>query len=309
MRTALIFPGQGAQRAGMLSALPDHAAVHATRSEAAEVLGQDWRELESNDALAGARAAQLALLIAGVATARLLASEGAAIDVVLGQSVGAFPAAVAAGCLSFADALTLVRARASHMASLYPSGFGMVAIIGLRAGRVADIVRQSGADGTLYVSNYNGPLQTVISGADAALEAAAEAALAAGARKAERLHIATPSHCPLLAPVAAELREVLRGIPLQPPRIAYASASRARLITDPAAIAEDLAANVAEPVRWHDAASLLVERGVELFLQAPPGTVLCDLVSEAHHALRSVALDGLSLGSALYLARGEGRSG
>lgn len=309
MRTALIFPGQGAQRAGMLSALPDHPAVHTTRAEAAEVLGQDWRELESNDALAGARAAQLALLIAGVATARLLAAEGAAIDVVLGQSVGAFPAAVAAGCLSFADAVTLVRARASCMAQLYPSGFGMLAIVGLRASRVAEIVTEGAAVGPLYVSNYNGPLQTVISGCDAALALAAEAALAAGARKAERLQVATPSHCRLLAPVAEELRGILRGIPLQPPRIAYASASRARLISDPAAIAEDLAANVAEPVRWHDAASLLVERGVELFLQAPPGTVLSDLVSEAHPGLRSVALDGLSLDSALYLARGEGRSG
>lgn len=305
MRTALIFPGQGAQRAGMLSALPDHSAVHDTLAEAADVLGHDWRELESADALAGTPAAQLALLIAGVATSRMLAAEHAPIDAVLGQSVGAFSAAVAAGCLSFADALGLVRRRAEHMASLYPSGFGMVAVVGLRAGRVAELVQQARADGPLYVSNYNSPLQTVISGADAALARASSAALKAGARKAERLYIATPSHCPLLDPVAEQLMTALRSVAVAAPRIAYVSASRARLIAQRAAIAEDLARNVAEPVRWHEAASLLVERGARLFLQAAPGTVLTDLVAEAHPEVRSVALDGVPLMSALYLAGQE----
>ncbi|WP_428029979.1 ACP S-malonyltransferase [Ancylobacter sp.] len=302
MRTALLFPGQGAQRPGMLSALPDHPAARSTRAEAADTLGQDWRALESAEALEGTLAAQLALLIAGVATARMLAAEGARVDVVLGQSVGAFPAAVAAGCLAFADALKLVRLRASDMARLYPSGFGMVAIVGLTARRVAALVEAAREGAPLYISNDNAPLQQVISGADEALARACAAALDAGARKAERLHVATPSHCPLLDPVAVSLMEAFRTVEMRAPRIAYASASRARMISDPAALAEDLSRNVAQPVRWRETTELLVERGVRLFLQAPPGSVLTDLVGEAHPELRSVSLETLPLKSVLYLA-------
>ncbi len=302
VKVALLFPGQGAQRPGMLSALPDHPAVSHTREEAADRLAQDWRDLEAPQALEGTLAAQLALLIAGVATARMLTAEGAGIDVVLGQSVGAFPAAVAAGCLGFGDALELVRRRAAAMARLYPAGFGMVAIMGLTARRVAALVETSREGEPLYLSNDNAPLQQVVSGADGALERASRAALAAGARKAERLRVATPSHCPLLEPVAADLLEALRDVEVKAPRLGYASASRARMISDPAAIAEDLARNVAQPVRWREATELLVERGVRRFLQAPPGSVLTDLVSEAHPELRSASLDSLPLPSALYLA-------
>ncbi|TSJ60248.1 acyltransferase domain-containing protein [Starkeya sp. 3C] len=285
-RTALLFPGQGSQSVGMLAALPPHPAIAATLDEASGRLGHDWRELDTAEALAGTRAAQLALLIAGVATARALAAEAVAVDAVLGHSVGAFPAAVAAGVLDFADALRLVALRGERMARLFPAGYGMAAVLGLPARTLRDLVARARASGDLYLSNYNAPRQIVVAGAEPALDALCRLAVEAGARKAERLAVATLSHCPLLEPVADALAGAIAAMPVRPPRLLYASARRARVLTEAPAIAQDLARNVAEPVLWHDAVELLVERGMELFLQAPPGTVLADLLVEAHPDMR-----------------------
>ncbi|MBS7543983.1 malonate decarboxylase subunit epsilon [Ancylobacter oerskovii] len=282
MSTALLFPGQGSQMPGMLAGLPPHPAVAATLEEASDRLGRRWQELDTEAALAGTEAAQLGLLVAGVAAARALAAEGRHVDAVLGHSVGAFAAAVAAECLDFADALRLVSARGSLMSGLFPSGYGMAAILGLPARRVERLVAESRGAGDLYLSNYNAPRQIVVSGSDAALELLCRLAVQAGARKAERLAVVVPSHCPLLAPVAEALARVARDIPFRAPRLVYASARRARVLGAAEAVAEDLVRNVAEPVRWHDAMELLVERGVNEVLQAPPGRVLADLVGEAH---------------------------
>ncbi|GBD47353.1 malonate decarboxylase subunit epsilon [Methylopila sp. Yamaguchi] len=302
LRTALLFPGQGSQRAGMLAALPDHPAVHAARDEASALLGRGWRELDDVDALSRTDGAQLALTIAGVAAARALIAEGAPIDLVAGHSVGAFPAAVVAGALSFEDALTLVALRGRLMAESHPQGFGMTAIIGLREGAVARLVEQAQATGPVYVANRNAELQIVVSGADAALARVAELALEAGARKAERLNVRTPSHCPLVAPVAERLREALRDVRLSAPAIAYVSARRARVLRAPEAIGDDLAANVAEPVRWRDTARLLGELGVELAFETPAGSTLGDLTAETLPDIRTCALDQVSLRSACVLA-------
>jgi len=301
MRTAMLFPGQGAQRAGMLATLPRHDAVVSTLAEASDVLNRDWRELDRQDALASTEATQLALLIAGVAAARAFLAEGARIDAVLGHSVGAYPAAVTAGCLSLRDALKLVALRGSLMASIHPSGFGMAAIVGLRQQVVAELV--DAAAGPIYLANRNAPLQTVVSGSNAALESVCARALEIGASKAERLNVTTPSHSPLVAPVAEALREAVRSVEFHVPRLAYASSRSARLLNDAAAIAEDLACNVAEPVLWDDAVAMLVERGASVFLQVPPGTVLADLVTQAHPAVRVYALEGGTLGSAVHLTR------
>ncbi|WP_020185607.1 malonate decarboxylase subunit epsilon [Methylopila sp. 73B] len=302
LRTALLFPGQGSQRPGMLAALPDHPAVHAARDEASAVLGRDWRGLDDADALSRTDGAQLALTIAGVAAARALIAEGAAIDVVAGHSVGAFPAAVVAGALSFEQALALVALRGRLMAESHPQGFGMTAIIGLREAAVARLVEQAREAGPVYLANRNAELQIVVSGAEAALVRVAELALDAGARKAERLNVRTPSHCPLVAPVAERLREALRDVRLSAPAIAYVSARRARPLRTLEAIGDDLATNVAEPVRWRDAARLLGELGMELAFETPAGSTLGDLTAETLPQVRTCALDQVSLRSACVLA-------
>ena len=303
LTTALLFPGQGAQRPGMLAALPPHPEVDRTLGEAAGVLGRDWRDLDRAETLSRTDGAQLALTIAGVACGRALLAEGAPIDVVAGHSVGAFPAAVIAGALSFEDALSLVGLRGGLMADSHPDGYGMTAILGLRETVVAELVEQARSAGLLYVSNRNAALQTVVSGAAAALDRVAELALAAGARKAERLSVRTPSHSPLVAPVADRLRAAMRDVRLSTPSRAVVSARRARLLRDAAAIAEDLAANVAEPVRWRDAAQLMGELGVRTAVEAAPGATLKELTSAVSPALEAGALEEVGLASAVALLR------
>ena len=131
MSVLFTFPGQGAQRPGMLHALPNDAAVAATLAEVAGVLQHDPLLLDTAAALASTRAVQLCLLIAGVAMARSLAAQGALPDMVAGFSIGEYPAAVVAGALDFADAVQLVARRGQLMEESYPSGYGMAAIIGL----------------------------------------------------------------------------------------------------------------------------------------------------------------------------------
>ena len=131
MSSLFAFPGQGAQKPGMLHRLPDEPQIAAALAEAGEVLGEDALALDSAEALQSTRAVQLCLLIAGVAGARLLMRDGLRPDYVAGLSIGAYPAAVTAGALAFADAVRLVALRGELMQRAYPQGYGMTALSGL----------------------------------------------------------------------------------------------------------------------------------------------------------------------------------
>ncbi len=304
MCVAFLFPGQNSQRPGMLGALPDHLAVAATLDEAGAILGRDVRAFDTQAALADGATVQLALLVAGVAGARALEAEGAGPDLAAGLSVGAFAAAVAAGSLDFRDAVPLVRLRGERMAGACPAGHGMAAILGLEERQVAALVAQVHSPRTpVHVAGLNAPRQIVIAGSDEALDAVLQSARAAGARKAERLRVGVPSHCPLLASVAGELTAALKTVRLNPPRILYAGNGKGRLLRDPEAIREDLAGNVAQPVRWHDATTALFERGARLFVEMPPGRVLTDLAAAAFPEARAVAVADVGLSAAAGLVR------
>ena len=205
--------------------------------------------------------------------------------------------------LAFPDALRAVALRGRLMAAAYPSGYGMAAVIGLPERRVAALVDQARAAGPLHLANRNAPLQTVVAGADAALDAALRAR-PAGRRPQGRAPLRARA---LALPAARARRPRARGgarrVRVAPPSLPYASGSRARLLADPDLIRADLAANVALPVRWHDTTVLLHERGVRLFLQAPPGTVLADLAAAAFPDARCLAIAASGLGSAAFLAQ------
>lgn len=306
MSIAFVFPGQGAQTPGYLRRLPEHPAVRATLAEARQFLGADLDTLDSGPALASTVAVQLGALIAGVAIARALTDEGLHAEAVAGLSVGAFAAAVACGALAFADALPLVRLRGECMERAYPRGYGMLALIGLDEHQVTKLVeRLGGAAAQLYIANVNAPAQIVLAGADTALDAAAVAARQEGARKAERLAVSVPSHCPLLDGVSARLAQVLDTIPLAAPRMPYVTNVRARAVHDAASIRDDLIANVARTVRWHDAATVLYERGARLFVEPPPGQVLSRLARAAFPDARGMALEETGLETVLLLGRRE----
>lgn len=304
MGLALLFPGQGSQYPNMFARIASDPAAFAAFDEAQAVLGYDIRTRDDVVSLASTVNVQLALLVAGVASARILEQLGAAPEVVAGHSVGGFAAAVTAGSMAFADALRAVQGRACAMGRLFPSGYGMGVVAGLPERSVREIVHETSRGGAaVYIANVNAPTQCVIAGQNAALELALDAAKAAGARRADRLDVAVPSHCPLLAPVQARLADVLAQIEIRDPRITYVGSVGPRLIRDARGLREDLAAGVAHEVRWHDASTMLVEMGVNTFVEVIPGHVLTDLARAAFPRVRAIALDDVGAQSAASLAR------
>jgi malonate decarboxylase epsilon subunit len=302
MQLALLFPGQGTHTPGFLGRLPPHPQVRATLAQAGEALGPAGRELDSAAALESTAAVQLTTVIAGVAVARALAADGLTADAVAGLSVGAFAAAVVCGTLAFPEALALVKLRGEAMAQAVPRGHGMTALLGLSERDALALIARVSARAPLYLASVNARSEVVVSGSEAALALAAEEAHAAGAA-ARRLRLAIPSHCPLMDGVSARLREAMRGVTLQPARVPYVSNHRARLVREPAEIAEDLILNVSRTVRWHDSMRLLYELGCRRFIETPPGAVLSNLLKDAFPEARAVALEEAPLATALALAR------
>ncbi|MBG6071644.1 MULTISPECIES: malonate decarboxylase subunit epsilon [unclassified Polaromonas] len=293
MSILFTFPGQGAQRAGMLHALPHNALVREVMDEASEVLGRDALALDSDAALRSSVAVQLALLIAGVATARHLIREAGPPDAVAGLSVGAYPAAVVASVLSYANALRLVERRARLMEAAYPCGYGMTAILGLERAALEPLIAQvHSAVSPVFLANVNAPTQLVVAGAHAAMAHVAELAQKRGAYAAKPVAISVPSHCPLLDAPAAELALAMAAVPVAAPRLRYFSASLGRALSAPALIADDLARNMALPVKWHDTSVLAHEHGVRLSVEMPPGSVLTKLGGLAFPDAVSVAAAG-----------------
>ena len=304
MRAAWLFPGQGAQTPGFLGALPKHAAVRATLAEAEQVLGRSCGELDSHAALQSTVSVQLGVLIAGVAYSRVLAAHGLVPEAVAGLSVGAFSAAVASGAVPFAPALRLVRLRAQAMADAYGGGgYGLLAVLGLGEAAVRELVtRVARSDQPLYLASVNAPAEIILAGSEAALLEAHREAARNGAR-ARRLNVSVPSHCPLLAEVAASLREAMRSVTVAAPQVPYVGNVRGRLLYQAAEVAEDLTQNVAQTVRWHDSVAVLYERGVRTFIEMPPGRTLSTLVRSEFQEARSLAVAEAGLDSILHVLR------
>jgi len=306
MSVLFTFPGQGAQKPGMLHALPEHPESARTLEEASAALGRDILGLDGEAALRSTVAVQLCLLIAGVAMARVLAAYDARPQVVAGMSIGAWPAAVTAGVLDFADALRLVELRARLMEDAYPVGYGMTAIGGLTRQQLEPLVAQVRAAGQpVYLANLNAARQIVIAGSGEAMARVAALALAAGAQRAERLAVAVPSHCELLDEQARLLACAVEQVSLRRPRITYISGSAARALFDGRRIGADLAANMAHPVLWADTVRHAWERGARLALEMPTGSVLTRLAEAEFPEGVAASCEGRRLDSLVALVRGE----
>jgi malonate decarboxylase epsilon subunit len=291
MTVAFLFPGQGSQTVGLLHNLPQNSEVTRTIHEAGDVLGLDLDSLDNAESLGSTASVQTALLIAGVATARALTSEGARPAAVAGMSIGAFGAAVACGTLSFGDALRLVRLRGELMARAFPTGFGLAAIEGLNEVQVEGIVERTRTEKLpAYISNINAPRQIVVAGSDPALDVVTVQARQQGAQRAERLAVSVPSHCPLLQPVADRLAQAMAGLTLRPPSWPYVSNRGGRALYDAHDIRQDLATSIAHPVRWYDALEVLRELGTNVFIEMAPGHVSTHLVGELFPDVRAVSI-------------------
>jgi malonate decarboxylase epsilon subunit len=308
MSVAFIFPGQGSQSPGMLHHLLDHPAVVRTVDEISEVLHSDVRNLDSEQGLKSDVSVQLTLLAAGIATARALLEQDVRPAAASGLSVGAFAAAVTAGVLSLQDAVELVKLRAEQMMKLYPTGYGLSAIVGLNESRVTKIVRAvTSVQDPVFVGNINAPRQIVIAGSNVAMDQVLDEARREGASKAVRLHVSVPSHCPLLQPVADLLERRMSSMHLKAPKLIYVGNVTARPMRTKELIARDLANNIAHGVRWHDATTVLKELGCNLFLEMPPGHILSDLAKENLKGIDAVPVEAGVLTRVLRLTQQEER--
>jgi malonate decarboxylase epsilon subunit len=307
MSVAFLFPGQGSQVPGMLHALSDHPSIERTLDEVTEVLGKNVLELDSLAALRSTVSVQLALLASGVAVARALVAEGVVPEAVAGMSAGAFAAAVVAGVLNLADGVRLLTLRAERMVELYPQGYGLAAIVGLREKEIATLVEEAYTEqNPVYVGNINAPRQIVIAGSYEGMGKVLEAARKRGARKAVHLDVSEPSHCPLLQPVADTLAKSLHALHLHEPKLIYVGNVAGRALRTEEAISEDLATNIAHGVRWYDATTVLTELGCRLFLEMPPGHALSELARETFPDVRTLAVGETSFKHALLLAVNSG---
>ena len=300
---AVVFPGQGSQTVAMLDAWGDHPVVRQTLVEASDALGEDMARLireGPKEQLDLTTNTQPVMLTAGIACYRAWAADaGLAPSVLAGHSLGEYTALVAAGSLTLADALPLVRFRAQAMQDAVPVGAGaMAAILGLDAAAVlAGCAQAAAATGEVVsAANFNDPRQTVISGSKAGVDKACELLKAAGAKRALPLAVSAPFHCALMKPAADALAGRLASVALAAPRITVINNIDVAAPADPAAIRDALVRQAYGPVRWVEVVQALRARGASHVVECGPGKVLAGMVKRIDaEALSGAIFDPASL--------------
>lgn len=294
---AFVFPGQGSQAVGMLDAWGDHAAVRATLDEASKVLDTDLARLirgGPKDQLDLTTNTQPVMLTAGVACYRAwLADTGLQPAAMAGHSLGEYSALVAAGALSLADALPLVRLRAQAMQEAVPVGTGgMAAILGLDAAAVRDGCAEAAASSGEVVEavNFNDPKQTVIAGSKAGVEKACELLKAKGAKRALALPVSAPFHSSLMRPAAERLKEKLLTVPFAVTDVPVVNNVDVAVETEPAKIRDALYRQAFSAVRWVETVQALRARGLSHVVECGPGKVLAGMVKRIDADLVSAAV-------------------
>jgi len=282
VKFAFVFPGQGSQSRGMMNGYADFPVVRDTFAEASEVLKQDLWQLvaEGSDADLNATVnTQPIMLTAGVAVYRAWQSQnGAAPAMLAGHSLGEYTALVAAGALSFTNALPLVRFRAQCMQQAVPEGVGgIAAILGLDDDTVRAVCAEAAQGEVLEAVNYNSPAQVVIAGNRAAVERGMELAKAKGAKRAIMLPMSVPSHCQLLKGAAEQLRGYLADVAVQSPIIPVLHNADVAAYSDGAAIKDALVRQLYSPVRWVETVLEFGRQGITHNAECAPGKVLAGL--------------------------------
>jgi [acyl-carrier-protein] S-malonyltransferase len=296
---AFVFPGQGAQKVGMGKALADAFPVcRETFEEADAALGEALSTLcfaGPEDRLQLTENTQPAILAVSVAACRLAESRGVRPAFAAGHSLGEYSAHVAAGTLSFADALRTVRRRGQYMQQAVPVGEGaMAAILGLDADAVAAACRDAAAETPGRVvspANINAPGQVVIAGHHDAVARAGALAKEKGAKRVIPLAVSAPFHCALMKPAEERLAPELRALTAKDPSIPVVANVDAEPKRDVRSAIEALVQQVSSPVRWDGVVRRLIAEGVTRFVELGPGTVLAGLIRKIDRSVTVVSVE------------------
>jgi [acyl-carrier-protein] S-malonyltransferase len=307
-RVAFCFPGQGSQAIGMGRALHDASpAARQVFEEGSDALAFDLARLcfqGPESALQLTANTQPAVLTVSVAAARVLAEHGLEPAIVAGHSLGEYSALVAAGALSFRDAVTAVRRRGEFMQEAVPVGTGaMAAILGVDLGVVEEMCRDAAGAEVVEVANINSPGQIVIAGHRGAVERAVALAGTRGGKRSVLLPVSAPFHCRLMAPAAERLAQVLDTIPASPPRLPVVRNVDAGVTTREDQIRPFLVRQVTAPVRWMDCVGRMIAEGATVFLEVGPGRVLTGLLKRMDGSVQGAAVeDPAAVAKAVALA-------
>jgi [acyl-carrier-protein] S-malonyltransferase len=288
---AFLFPGQGSQSAGMGLLLAERfPAARAVFEEADDALGFPISKLcfeGPDDDLKKTENTQPALLTVSTAAFRVLEELGYRPEVVAGHSLGEYSALLAAGSLSFKDAVRLVRKRGQYMQEAVPLGTGaMAALLKLPEGKLDEVLGRAAEGEVVTAANLNSPDQIVIAGHAGAVGRAMELAKTAGAKRAVLLPVSAPFHCPLMKPAQERLRSDLEQTEFRDLSVPLINNWQAREIRTGSEAREGLLQQVPNPVRWTDSIRQMVNMGMTRFVEVGPGAVLSGLCRQIEPSLK-----------------------
>lgn len=294
-KTAIIFPGQGSQYAGMGKDFYDtYEEAKKVYQLAGEVSGLDMEELcfTENDRLNITEYTQIAMLATEVAILKVLESKGVRADITAGLSLGEYGALAAADVMDLKDLFYIIRKRGIFMQEAYPEGGAMTAVLGLDNDKVEEICRQT--QGIVTIANYNCPGQVVITGEETAVTEAAKALSAAGAKRCVQLKVSGPFHSQLLKGAGDRLEKELYGITLRKPSIPYISNVDALDVTETAPVKTLLKNQVSNSVCWQQTIEKMIAGGVDTFIEIGPGKTLSGFMKKINKDVKCLNIDKLS---------------
>lgn len=298
MSFAFVFPGQGSQSVGMLTALSESfSSVKETFDEASSALGYDLWDLSQNgpdSKLGQTEFTQPALLTAGVAVWRVWEAEGGAKpSVMAGHSLGEYTALTCAGSLAFTDAVTLVQDRGRYMQDAVPAGEGgMAAIIGLDDAAVIKVCESIQGHGVIQAVNFNAPGQVVVAGTKQAIEASVAIFKEAGAKRALPLPVSIPAHSSLMTSAAEKLKSRIDGIDFQMPGIPVIHNCNVEVAKNVAEIKTNLVTQLDSPVKWVPSIERIVaDYSAERVIESGPGKVLGGMVKRIVKGVEVAAVE------------------
>jgi len=284
-RIAFIFPGQGSQAVGMGKDLAENYPIaRQTFEEADEALGYKFSQIcfeGPEEQLRLTEITQPAILTASIAALRVLEGRIPKPSFVAGHSLGEYSAHVASQTMSFADAVRTVRNRGKYMQEAVPVGVGtMAAILGMALEKVSAVCEDAAQGQVCSPANVNSPEQIVISGNTAAVERGAKLADERGAKRAKLLPVSAPFHCSLMKPAQDRLEVDLNALRMQNPVYPVACNVEASLVVDEQRARATLVGQVTGSVKWEQCMRLLIQQGLETFVEIGPGKVLCGLMRQ-----------------------------